>query len=189
MEGSIPLHARAIASLGVVCTHNTRGVGGADEVRFCELELAAIGLMTAIDASRASQGGTSENEQAESGALTSDGSAVYVGHTDGDWNGTNSGGTDFIVGIISNDGQELRRWQVRSDGLLVVSGREHLWCRMGTGSSTHSTRVGDFSDGVLRRPISLSSSTLITASDLSVFRRPGWDGWKRHCAVHQCWRR
>lgn len=64
-----------------------------------------------------SQGGSSEYDQAESGALMSDGSAFYVGKTDGDWNGTNLGGFDFAGGMIAADGNELWRWQVRPSGL------------------------------------------------------------------------
>lgn len=47
----------------------------------------------------------------------SDGSAFYVGTTDGDWNRTNIGGIDFAGGMITADGDELWRWQVRPSGL------------------------------------------------------------------------
>lgn len=70
-----------------------------------------------VAVSRTSQGGTSEYDQADSGDSMSDGSVFFVGHTEGNWNGTSYGGFDFAGAMISADGDELWRWQVRSHGL------------------------------------------------------------------------
>lgn len=45
-------------------------------------------------------------------AIQADGSILLAGTTEGDWDGTNAGGRDFIMVALSSDGEELWRWQV-----------------------------------------------------------------------------
>ncbi len=45
-------------------------------------------------------------------AVQGDGSILLAGGTEGDWVGTNAGENDFVMVALSEDGEELWRWQV-----------------------------------------------------------------------------
>lgn len=58
------------------------------------------------------QDGTSEFDDAEAGAVQTDGSVFVVGSTYGHWvNKTTTGDSDFAGVMLSAEGEELWRWQ------------------------------------------------------------------------------
>lgn len=60
------------------------------------------------------QAGTPEDEHLRGGAVGSDGSTVLVGHSKGDWNGTNAGDYDFVALKVDAQGEIIWKWQVKT---------------------------------------------------------------------------
>ncbi|CAN0401618.1 unnamed protein product, partial [Scytosiphon promiscuus] len=59
-----------------------------------------------------SQDGTSGDDRLNAVTVQSDGTIVLGGSTEGDFDGSNAGGNDFVIVALDDDGNEIWRWQV-----------------------------------------------------------------------------
>lgn len=66
------------------------------------------------------QNGTSKDDGVEAMVVRSDGTIVLGGYTGGLWSGSDSDGTEFAIVALSDDGEELWRWQVTGETTYIL---------------------------------------------------------------------
>lgn len=81
---------------------------------------------------RVSQEGSSEDDTMYGAAALNGGGVVLVGHSWGNWSGTNNGEEDFAAVELDSDGSAIWRWQV-----ILMSVTECSVCLLGSYPSIH----------------------------------------------------